>query len=177
MLTTPGVAARRIRDFSGPSVHRRRLSYPALARAGLTLIELLIALAIVAVIAAIAVPSYTAYLDRALVAQAMGDIRNIETDIARYHADHRGFPATLADIGKGALLDPWKNPYQYLDLTEPKNKGHARKDKNLVPINTDFDLYSKGKNGTSVAPLTAAHSRDDIVRGNNGRFVGLASDY
>jgi general secretion pathway protein G len=55
--------------------------------------------------------------------------------------------------------------------------GQVRKDKNLVPINADFDLYSMGKDGASVPPLTAQASRDDIVRGSNGRFVGLGSDF
>jgi len=39
-----------------------------------------------------------------------------------------------------------ETPYQYLDVTDiKKTKGKARKDKNLVPINSDFDLYSMGK--------------------------------
>lgn len=55
--------------------------------------------------------------------------------------------------------------------------GKVRKDHNLVPLNTDYDLYSMGEDGASVSPLTAKASRDDIVRANNGRYVGLASDY
>ena len=75
------------------------------------------------------------------------------------------------------MLDPWKGTYQYTRLDNAKGKGSARKDKNLVPINTDYDLWSNGKDGKSVAPLTAQASRDDIVRANNGRFVGPAADY
>lgn len=52
-----------------------------------------------------------------------------------------------------------------------------RKDHNLVPLNTDYDLYSSGPDGASVGPLTAKASRDDILRANNGRFVGPASAY
>ena len=52
-----------------------------------------------------------------------------------------------------------------------------RKDKNLVPVNTDYDLYSMGEDGRSVGPFTAKASRDDIVRANDGGFVGLAADY
>ena len=52
-----------------------------------------------------------------------------------------------------------------------------RKDKNLVPLNADYDLYSKGKDGKSQPPLTAKVSYDDIVRANNGGFVDLASKY
>ena len=52
-----------------------------------------------------------------------------------------------------------------------------RKDRFLVPINSDYDLYSKGADGESVAPLTAAKSQDDIVRANDGEYLGLASRY
>ncbi len=34
-----------------------------------------------------------------------------------------------------------------------------------------------GPDGKSVAPLTAKASRDDIVRANDGKFIGEASDY
>jgi general secretion pathway protein G len=80
-------------------------------------------------------------------------------------------------VGKGSLIDPWGNPYQYVDLGDVNGKAKARKDHSLVPINSDYDLYSKGKDGRSVSPLTAQHSRDDIVRGRNGGFVGLASNF
>lgn len=54
---------------------------------------------------------------------------------------------------------------------------HPRKDRFLVPINSDFDLYSMGKDRETVAPLTAKKSHDDIVRANDGAFVGLASEF
>lgn len=86
----------------------------------------------------------------------------------------------MAEAEADQIRDPWGNPYQYLNLSDPNIKGatgKARKDHNLVPINSDFDLYSMGKDGKSVSPLTAAASRDDIVRANNGRFIGPASKY
>lgn len=53
--------------------------------------------------------------------------------------------------------------------------GGARKDRFLVPINSDFDLYSMGKDGQSVAPLTAQKSHDDVIRASDGAFYGLAA--
>jgi len=47
----------------------------------------------------------------------------------------------------------------------------------LVPPNTDYGLYGMGEDGLSRPPLTAKRSRDDIVRADNGRFIGLATDY
>ena len=69
-----------------------------------------------------------------------------------------------------AASDPWGNTYQYLNIedADTKGKGTLPKDKNLLPINSDFDLFSNGPDDQSVAPLTAKASRDDIVRVNDG---------
>lgn len=156
---------------------------PAMARRtgrrahGYTLIEIGLTIAILAVLAAIALPRYSDYRERVRVAQAVTDIGNLQTQISHYFTDSREYPASLGDIGQGGLLDPWGRPYQYTNLTTAAAKGAARKDRNLVPINSDFDLWSMGKDGASVSALTAKASRDDIVRANDGRFIGLASDY
>jgi len=52
-----------------------------------------------------------------------------------------------------------------------------RKDRFLVPINSDYDLYSKGKDGQSNAPLTVPVSHDDIIRAANGAYVGVAANF
>jgi general secretion pathway protein G len=90
------------------------------------------------------------------------------------------FPESLAEVGRAKNTDPWGRPYQYLKIEGKAKKqiqGKWRKDRSLVPINVDFDLYSMGKDGKSKAPLTAKESRDDVVRANNGTFIGLASKY
>jgi general secretion pathway protein G len=53
----------------------------------------------------------------------------------------------------------------------------ARKDRSLVPLNTDYDLYSMGKDGQTQAPLTSSVSDDDVIRANDGGYVGLAEQY
>ncbi len=55
--------------------------------------------------------------------------------------------------------------------------GDVRKDRRLVPLNRDFDLYSQGKDGRSQGPLTAQVSLDDVIRANNGGFIGLGRNY
>ena len=72
---------------------------------------------------------------------------------------------------------PWGNPYRYFNLATKKGNGQERKNRNLVPINSDYDLYSSGKDGASLGPLIAKASRDDVVRANDGRFIGLAKEY
>jgi len=55
--------------------------------------------------------------------------------------------------------------------------GKARKDHFLVPLNSDYDLYSVGKDGESRAPLSAPQSADDVIRANDGAYIGLAANY
>jgi len=74
------------------------------------------------------------------------------------------------------MTDPWGNPYQYLRVTG-SNRGALRKDRFLVPINSDFDLYSMGPDGETVLALTAKAARDDIIRANDGGYVGVAEGY
>ena len=47
----------------------------------------------------------------------------------------------------------------------------------LVPLNSDYDLYSMGKDGVSSPPITAKPSQDDVIRASNGSYVGLASNF
>jgi general secretion pathway protein G len=149
---------------------------PARAR-GFTIVELMLGIAILGVLVGIAYPSYQQYTERVRIAQAIIDIQGISASVEAYSNDNREYPPDLDEVGKSGMKDPWGNAYQYTNLGAAKGVGKARKNKNLVPINSDFDLYSMGKDGASVSPLTAKASRDDIVRANNGRFVGLASDY
>jgi general secretion pathway protein G len=144
---------------------------------GFTLVELLISLAVIGVLIAIALPSYQRHYERVRIEQARRDIAAISARLQLYWEDERRYPPDLTSLGSAMPLDPWGQPYQYLNLDDVSARGHARKDHSLVPINSDFDLYSMGPDGESSPPLTARHSRDDIVRANNGNFVGVAADY
>jgi general secretion pathway protein G len=161
------------------AAHGGRLASSARLRdQGVTAVELLVVLAIIGVLTAIAVPKYQDYRERARVNQAIVDIRAINASVRLHMLDTKTPPASLAEVGLANKLDPWGQPYRYLKLLGIKGvAGKARKNKNLVPLNSDFDLYSVGKDGLSAGPLTAGASRDDVILANDGRFVGLASDY
>jgi len=146
-------------------------------QAGFTLIEILIATTILAVIASIAVVGYRGYIETTKVNIAINQITEMSIALSDYGLDNGKFPASLSEIGLDTLLDPWGNPYQYLNIAANPGNGKVRKDHNLVPLNTDFDLYSMGPDGKSVSPLTAKASRDDIIRANNGSYIGLATNY
>ena len=145
---------------------------------GFTIVELLIGMAIVATLSAIAVPVVTTHVNNARNTTATSHIRSMEKDITSYLIENDTYPSSLADIGRAGLDDPWGNPYQYQRITgAPGEQGKLRKDRFLVPVNTDYDLYSMGNDGDSKAPFTAKASRDDIVRANNGGYVGIAEGF
>ncbi|MGI4778952.1 MAG: type IV pilin protein [Janthinobacterium lividum] len=141
---------------------------------GFTLVELAITVVIVAIIAAIALPTYQAAMKKARFADVKRDILDIQVQMERYYTQRYRFPEKLAEIT--TKPDPWGNPYQYLDM-EGATVGEKRKDKSLHPLNTDYDLYSMGPDGETAMPLTAKASRDDIVRANNGGFIGWGADF
>ncbi len=146
-------------------------------RRGFTLIEVLTVLAILATLVAIAVPMYFEALNKAKVAKAIADIHTLSGEIGTYQLFNRSAPLSLADVGRANFEDAYGNPYEYLNFATVMGLGSVRKDQFLVPLNSDYDLYSKGEDGQSQPPLTAMTSRDDIVRANDGGFVGLASEY
>ena len=145
---------------------------------GVTLIEMMMVMVIIAVLVMIALPMGQGVLHKARVARAIGDVRAVQTDLQTYETDGKGLPGSLSEIGRGDLRDPWGNAYRYLPFPEDgsKLKG-ARKDRFLVPINSTFDLYSVGQDGNTTASLAASASQDDIVRANDGGFIGLGSKF
>ena len=205
---------------------------------GFTIVELMIAVTIIGALAGLAIPNYLGYLDKARLARCIAEIRYIERAIDSYEAAYDSLPNTLAEVGAGEIVDPWGNPYEYLNIAaltlpgggggngnaggaggggggaggagggggngnaggngggkktsywfEPDSayaaqggggnasKGKPRKERFLHPINSDYDLYSMGKDGESVEPLTAKKSHDDVIRANDGSFVGLAVEF
>lgn len=159
---------------------------------GFTLIELLIIVSLIGTLAGLAVPAWHAIRERAQIATAIEDIRAIQTDVLGYEATHQITPPNLAAIGRGALRDPWGNAYRYLSFAhaaptppgggtsgrgKPAVPPGARLDRFLVPINSTYDLYSTGPDGQTSPPLTAPQSLDDVVRANDGAFLGPARSY
>jgi general secretion pathway protein G len=148
--------------------------------AAFTLIEVLLAVAIIGTLVALLVPTVSSILDRMRITEARAEIGVLGAKIQAHQTDSGDFPAAIEEIELVDHIDPWGNPYQYLIILGKEKSeiaGKWRKDRFLVPINSDFDLYSMGKDGKSSPPLTAQASHDDIVRANNGTYIGLASKY
>jgi general secretion pathway protein G len=163
--------------FTAPVLRRGRPRGPR----GFTLVELLISVTIAALLVVVAVPGYTTLVERNRVQRAVTDLNDLQMRIAAWRARTGTLPPSLADVG-GPAVDPWGEAYRYVDITTYKPSDNSngiqpRKDGNLKPINTDFDLYSTGPDRRTQASLTSQFGKDDIVRAANGRFFGIASNF
>ncbi len=120
-------------------------------RDGFTLMEVMIAIAIVAIIAAVIAPGLFRYLETAKKSNAKSTIRVLEGAITLYQAQVGQLPANLRDLVKaprdeklrrkweGPYLkqkevpaDPWGNKYQYRVTPQGENP---------------YELYSYGPKG------------------------------
>ena len=147
--------------------------------AGFSIIELMIAVTIIGALIAIAVPWYEGYREQARISTAVGDLRILDNQLKSYRISNEQLPDLLTQVPQGDRKDPWGNTYRYLKIEgdETATKGKVRADKNMNPINTDFDLYSNGKDGATSRQLTSQKGRDDVVRANDGNYFGLASNF
>jgi len=166
------------------------MTHSIIRQSGVTAIELLIVLVAAAILAVIASPMFgnsgincddpnakPSPVMRARIAQVTGDIGAIHMAIGKFELSHNRYPVNLEEAGADNILDPWGNPYQYLVVFGRKDVGPVRKDHNLKPVNTAYDLYSMGPDGRTETPFTSTLGEDDIVMAADGDYFGLACQY
>lgn len=145
---------------------------------GITLLELVFVLAIGAILATLAIGQFSEYVERSRGAKATADIVTMTVEVERHLSTHQGaYPDSLGEINRANTLDPWGNAYHYTNLTTAKGKGGARRDRRLNPLNSDYDLFSAGKNGVFKSQISQKDSLDDIIRARDGAFIGRASEF
>ncbi len=97
-------------------------------------------------------------------------------EIDLYLNEKGSLPLTLGDIGKGDMRDPWGTRYNYVNFSITNDK-FWRRDRNLRPINSTYDLWSNGPDRQTQIQVVAKKGRDDVIRARDGAFVGVAADF
>jgi general secretion pathway protein G len=149
---------------------------------GFTLVELLVVVAILAILLVALIPSALGYSDKARDARAIKDVRNFATVVEAFAATDGDYPEASLDTdnprsiasvmqSKGikwtgdetGVVDPWNNPYYY-DLTEDYYCiASAGKDGTL---NTADDICNIGKVSKKASGLDG-NAIPSAVPGNN----------
>ena len=80
----------------------RRFALPPPRQAGFTLIELMIAVVVVGILAAIALPQYTEFVQRSRIADATSALNDFRTRMEQFFQDNR----TYANAGACGVPDP-----------------------------------------------------------------------
>ena len=128
------------------------------AKAGFTLIELMVVLVIIGVLAALIVPNVLDRADDARATAAKTDVNNLmqalklyKLDNQRYPSGEQGLQALVARPTAGVIPnnwkpyleklpnDPWQRPYQYLN---PGVKGEI----DVMSFGADGQPGGEGKN-------------------------------
>ncbi len=150
-------------------------------RRGFTLLELMMVATILGSLAALAAPNLVRVMDETKLLEAISEIRIMAAAASDHKLVNGTFPASFDKFGLTDPLDPWGNKYEYL-LIEGQMNVYApgkkpRQDMFLRPINRDFDIYSRGPDGETADNLTMPASLDDVIRANDGLFVGSVADF
>jgi general secretion pathway protein G len=100
------------------------LSALSRAQRGFTLVELMVVVAIIALLAAIIIPNYVHARAQASVSQSEANIKQIATSLELYYADNQAYPATGGGTVTPALFGGALNPY----LTSTPTNALGRKE-------------------------------------------------
>jgi type IV pilus assembly protein PilE len=96
-----------LREVARPASHRAparssRVGQSALRRiCGFTLIEVLITVAVVAILAAVALPNYTDYVTRSKLVEATSSLTDMRVRLEQYFLDSRQYPTSCVAPAAG----------------------------------------------------------------------------
>ncbi|HSA32365.1 MAG TPA: type II secretion system major pseudopilin GspG [bacterium] len=110
------------------------------ASTGFSLLEIMVVMAIMAMIMGAVGVGFMNYLDKAKVKQAAMDIKTVSNALDLYKSEFGKYPDGLDALVQEKILkekkvpkDPWSNEYVYINPGSNNSDG--------------FDLYSFGKDG------------------------------
>lgn len=87
---------------------------------GFTLIELMVAVAVLGVIIAIAYPAYTDFVERGRRSEAHEALKNVATLQEQFYTNNKGYSGSLSDLGIGAMTE---NDHYQLSLSTGNTIG------------------------------------------------------
>jgi type IV pilus assembly protein PilE len=134
---------------------------------GFTLAEVLVTVAIIAVIAAVVVPAVTGQMDKGDLGRVSNDIANLRTGVEQFVSDVRKYPGTIGQLSRAitttdkdilsssytsGYTSRWKGPYISKDYSTAVKTGFSWSYDTLLVKDT------LAVNGTTVAYAVSLRS-------------------
>ena len=118
--------------------------------AGFTLIELMIVVAIIAILAAIAMPIYSNYVTRSKLTDAQNGLSATRVLMEQYYQDNRQYPSTSNSANCGASM-PVSQYFSYTCSATTTTYKITASGSSPSTINFQFTINQANARGTSYA--------------------------
>lgn len=143
-----------------------------MGKRGFTIIELLIVIAVIAILIGIALPRFKGMQDEGRIAQAKGELRTLQTAVESYYIhNNSAYPATTSAALETALSTAVPNIINYVP-TDPFSGTSA--DYVYVMGGTGskfYIIYSVGPAGNGSAVITG----DEVVETNPNSCIYVSN--
>jgi len=119
---------------------------------GFTLIEVVVALAIVALVAAVVVPGYFRFIERGRERNAEATVQSLKLAITQFNMDVGAYPGKLSDLERKPtderLSKKWHGPYVDSEIPEDDPWGSPYVYRVTPGAKYPYELYSIGPKGS-----------------------------
>jgi general secretion pathway protein G len=135
------------------------------SRKGFTIIELLIVIAVIAILIGIALPKFKGMRDEGNIAKAKGELRTLQTAVESYKIHTNSYPTALGNLNANTTVPNIIGstlPYDPFGATSTTNYGYSANGSYYV-------IYSIGVNGNGTASVDNASG--NVTAANNSIYV------
>ena len=126
-------------------------------RKGFTILELLIVIAVIAILVGIALPRFKGMKDEGNYAKAKGEIRSLQTATESYRIHHTAYPADLTTATLSAAVPQ-------IIATAPKDAFASANDYQYILNAPYYVIFSVGPDAT--AQITAINATTGVITGS-----------
>jgi len=123
---------------------------------GFTLIEMMIVVALIAILAGIALPAYNGYVNRSKIKTAQADLVALSLNYANYYQRRLAYPLNTVDLSTTTKLTTTFKGWS------PASKDFDFKTDSTIASGSNYKIIATGKSGTGVSGCVVSIDKDAV---------------